>query len=175
MKIYWVLFSSCLTTSCEASWILNSAGNTAHLLFLKVSTVWNGRISLLKAAPQHTDWGLSSPFSILPRSERQHHLALLVGLKWSCCGLCHFPVFEPRWCKLLMGAAWFKWGMIIQISAHKETTGWATYGTILPAFLALYPHLYFNLMRERETHTERHTQIGIHKERETLKKLIMQW
>ena len=73
MKIYWVLFSSCLTTSCEASWILNSAGNTAHLLFLKVSTVWNGRIPLLKAAPRHAEWGLSPPPSALPRSARQRH------------------------------------------------------------------------------------------------------
>lgn len=108
MKIYWVLFSSCLTTSCEASWILNSAGNTAHLLFLKVSTVWNGRISLLKASPPCTNWGLSSPFSILPRSERLPPFSSL-GWVWSCC-LCHLPMCEPCCCQSLTGAAWFKWG-----------------------------------------------------------------
>lgn len=122
MKIYWVLFSSCLTTSCEASWILNSAGNTAHLLFLKVSTVWNGRISLLKAAPPRTDWELSSPFSIPPRTERQHHLASLVWLELSCCGRRHFPMFEPCWRKSWMvgWGCWFKWGIIIRFQFTRK-------------------------------------------------------
>lgn len=67
-----------------------------------------------------------------------------------------------------MGGRWFKWGIIIQISAHKETPDCATSRTIFPAFLELDPHPYFNLMkeRERETYAERHTEIRIHKESE---------
>lgn len=166
MKIYWVLFSSCLTTSCEASWILNSAGNTAHLLFLKVSTVWNGRIPLLKAAPRHAEWGLSPPPSALPRSARQRHPTSLVRLKWSCGCRCHFLVFEPCWWKSLMGGRWFKWGIIIQISAHEETPDCATSRTIFPAFLELDPHPYFNLMKERERYLCRKT----YRDRDTQRK-----
>ena len=150
MKIYWVLFSSCLTTSCEASWILNSTGNTAHLLFLKVPAAWNGGIPLLNAAPRHAEWGLSPPFSILPRSTRQRHRASPGWAEWSCCCRCHFLAFEPCRCKSLMGGRWFKWGIVIQISAREEAPDWATSWTIFPAFLALYPHPYFNLMKERE-------------------------
>lgn len=138
MKIYWVLFSSCLTTSREASWILNSAGNTAHLLFLKVSTVWNGRISLLKAALPHTDWGLSSPFfPFLPKSERQHHLASLGGRAGSYCCRRHFCGYEACWCKSLVG------GCVVQGGhCYSDINSWENkgLGNLLNCFISFAWH-----------------------------------
>lgn len=148
MKIYWVLFSSCLTTSCEASWILNSAGNTAHLLFLKVSTVWNGRISLLQTALLHTDWGFLLHFPFCPGAEAaspriiRMTTAVLPPPPPP-------PVFEPCWYKSLMGAA-VQWHSCISLQGNNS---WVTYLAILPAFLAIDPQPRFTLMRQTDKHT----------------------
>lgn len=135
MKIYWVLFSSCLTTSHEASWILNSAGNTAHLLFLKVSTVWNGRISLLKAALPHTDWGLSSPFSISAQEQETTSPRIIRRPGRSCRCYCHVPVYEPCWCKSLVGDCMAQGGHY-----SSGINRWGNKGNLLNCFTSISWH-----------------------------------
>lgn len=105
---------------------------TAHLLFLKVSTVWNGRISLLKAAPLHTNWGFRLHFLFCPgaratppRVLNSERVVLRLQLPP--------PHLNPVGGSHSEGAVWFRWGIIIQILACKETTGWATYWTISPS------------------------------------------
>lgn len=123
MKIYWVLFSSCLTTSGEASWILNSAGDSAHLLFLKVSTVWNARISVLEITLPHTERGflLHFPPCLGARSTLPHIISVTqVGPAASL----PLPAFEPCWCKSLMGGtAGFKWALLCRCDLARKQVG----------------------------------------------------
>lgn len=144
MKIYWVLFSSCLTTSCEASWILNSAGNySTSFLFKGLDSLEWQDFFVASGTSAHPS-GLSSPFPILPRSEGQHHLTSLAWGQWSCCGCRRRRCLNPVGGSRYEGAAWFGWGIIIRISALKGTTGWAIYWTISPASLGFI--LTFNLI-----------------------------
>lgn len=161
MRIYWVLFSSCRTTSRGASWILNGSGNSAHLLFLKVSTVWNVRIFCVG---NHTSahWVLRAFFSSSQPAQEQEacHLPPLVWLKWPCC-LAASSFFRTRLVWVINGTdCRAQVGITVQMPPSKKTSRVDTQVAILPAPLPTCSYLYIDLIA-RERGGEKHLKTTI--------------